>query len=140
MEELDVLKDAVDQSTELWKRGQHSEALRLLDESIAQAEKENRPISVKVLSMHASVISGSMGDLGLVRQYCERVLSHEPENALALYSLADVLFRQGDTRLARQCAAKSYALVAHSSSKESRGLLEVLTKKWPDIGDWQGQG
>jgi tetratricopeptide (TPR) repeat protein len=136
VEELDLVTQAIDQSTGLWKKGQHSEALKLLDESIAQAEKENRPISVKVLSMHASVISGSVGDLELVKQYCERVLSHEPENALALYSLADVLFRQGKTGQAMRCAAKSYALVAHSSSKEDLGLLEVLTKKWPDIRDW----
>jgi hypothetical protein len=138
MEELEIVKDAVDESTELWKKGRPTDALKLLDESIALAEKENRPVSVKILSMHASVISGSVGNLGLVRQYCERVLSHEPENALALYSLADVLFRQGEVGPAKRYAAMSYSLVAHSSSLEDRGLLDVLTKKWPDVGSWQG--
>jgi tetratricopeptide (TPR) repeat protein len=136
MADLDLLKDAMDQSTRLWRKGQHADALKLLDEWIAKAQQEKRGVWIKVLSMHASVISDSMGDLGLAKQYCEQVLAHEPENALALYSLADLLFRKGETHLAKEYAAKSYALAAHSNTKEDRGLFELLTQKWPQIAEW----
>jgi tetratricopeptide (TPR) repeat protein len=138
MVELDSLKEAVDESTKLWRAGQTVEALRLLEERIARAKRENRDVWVKTLSMHASLISDAIGDLPLTRQYCEQVLAYEPENALALSNLADVLFRQGETNLAKRCAAKSYALLAHSNTKEDRGLLELLNKKWPEVHEWQG--
>jgi tetratricopeptide (TPR) repeat protein len=136
MGDLDLLKSVVGQSTELWTKGKHDEALHLIDECVAKAELENKTVWVKVLSMHASLIADSKGDLAKARRYCERVLSLEPENALALHALADVMFRQGKTDLARHHAARAYALVVHSSAKEDRGLLEVLMKKWPDIGNW----
>jgi len=138
MVELDSLKEAVDQSTKLWRAGQPVEALRLLEERIAGAKQENRDIWVKILSMHASLISDAIGDLRLTRQYCEQVLAYEPQNGLAMSNLADVLFRQGETDLAKQYAAKCYSLVAHSNSKEDRGLLELLKKKWPEVQEWQG--
>jgi tetratricopeptide (TPR) repeat protein len=136
MVDLDLLKDAIGQSNELWERGQHHEALKILDDCIAKAIQENRAVWVKILSMHASVISEAMGDLGLVGRYCEQVLAYEPENALALFKLADVLFRHRQTDLAKKYAAKSYALVSHSNTDIGRGLAELLTKKWPEVGEW----
>ena len=136
MADLDLLKDAIGQSNELWKRGQHQEALKILDDSIAKAKQENRGLWVKILSRHASVISGSLGDLGLERRYCEQVLAYQPDDALALFGLADVLFRQSQPDLAKRYAAKSYALVAHSNTDMDRGLAELLTKKWPEVGEW----
>jgi hypothetical protein len=136
MADLDLLKDAVDQSTKLWMSGQHREALELLDKWIARAKSEDRDIWVKVLSMHACLISDSINDLGRTKQYCEDVLAREPDNPLALSALADVLFRQGETDLAKRYAVKSYALVANSSTQEGRGLFELLTKKWPGIDEW----
>jgi len=80
-----------------------------------------------------------MGDLALTRGYSEEVLAYEPENAMALFKVADVLFRQGQADLAKEYAAKSYALVAHSSTSEDRGLAELLTVKWPEIREWLGK-
>jgi hypothetical protein len=136
---LDLLKDTIEESSELWKRGQHQDALKLLDDCIADAKQETRTLWIKILSMHASVISESMGDLGLVRRYCEEVLAYEPENALALFKLADVLFQQCQTDLAKEYAVKSYRLVANSNTTFDRGLAELLVAKWPEIREWLGK-
>jgi hypothetical protein len=141
MADFNFATDCMMPSTELWRRRLHAEALKLVDTGVAEAEHEKQISWVQILCLHASVIAESMGDLGLVRRYCEKALSCEAgdtsRNALALYCLADAMFRQGETDPARQHAARCYALVAHSSTGEDRGLLKLLTKKWPDIAEWQ---
>jgi hypothetical protein len=136
MADLDLLKDTIGQSSELWRRGQPQEALKLLDDCIAGAKRQKLDLWIKILSMHASVICESIGDLGLVRRYCEQVLACEPDNALALFKLAEALFQQRQTDLAKNFAAKSYALVANSTTVFHRGLGELLTVKWPEIREW----
>jgi hypothetical protein len=51
--------------------------------------------------------------------------------AMAHYRLADAMFRRGEIDLAKQRAARSYALVAHPTRDEDRGLLELLVKRSP---------
>ena len=62
----------------------------MLDDLIAKAAEEKREIWVKVLAMHASTMSHLIGDLNSTRRYCEQVLAHDPNNALALFKMADV--------------------------------------------------
>jgi hypothetical protein len=133
---MDLLKDTIEQSSSLWKRGQHQDALKLLDDCIAGAKQQKLDLWIKILSMHASVICESIGDLGLARRYCEQVLACEPDNALALFKLAEVLFQRRQTNLAKNFAAKSYALLANSTTVFHRGLAELLTLKWPEIREW----
>jgi hypothetical protein len=87
------------------------------------------------------MIAGEMDDLRLIKKYCEKVLSHENETALtkamAHYRLANAMFRHGEVALAKQHAARSHALVAHPTSGEERGLLELLVKSWPEISNWK---
>jgi len=134
MASLKSFSDVLVRSTELWGTGQHSYALRLIDEWIAKAEQNKESYaSIQFLRMHASLIAGAMDDLALARRYCEQVLSSEPENALALYTLADAMLRQGEKTLARNQAARAYALVCHSSSYSDRDLSELLIKRWPEL-------
>ncbi|HEX4002871.1 MAG TPA: hypothetical protein VHX36_09485 [Candidatus Acidoferrales bacterium] len=131
------LGDILIQSTELWRSGQHAKALTLIDEWIAKMEeKKDVGTSVQLLRMHACLIAGAMNDWRLVRHYCDEVLAVEPENALTFYTLADAMFRQGEVNLAKLKAARAYALVCHSHDARDRGLLELLIKRWPEIGDW----
>ena len=136
MPDLDLLKAAIGESNVLWKRGQHQEALKILDDSIVKAKQENRGRWIKILSRHASVICRSLGDLGLERRYSEQAVAYQPDDALALFGLADVLFRQSQPDLAKRYAIKSYALVAHSNTDMDRALAELLTKKWPEVEEW----
>jgi hypothetical protein len=141
MLDTSALGAAMLQSARLWVNGQHSEALKILDEWIAKAEHENEIAWVDMLCGQAAMIAAEIDDLRLVRQYCERVLSHEGEthltHAMAHYKLADVMFRHSEIDLARQHAARSYALVAHQTSDEDRGLLELLVKVWPEVTNWK---
>jgi len=137
---LDALKDILRRSVVLWENGQHAEALRFLDAWIARAEEEHEALYVQQLSMHASVLAQSIGDSGLVKRYSAQVLSSDPGDslaqALALYTLADALFREGEINLAKKYAARSYTLVADADTEEDRGLLELLINKWPEVREW----
>ena len=132
MAKIDALKRIVQDSTELSKAGEPRQALKLLDESIEEAIREQRPGWVRVLSRHASVIADSVGDLQRARYYCEQVLSHAPESPGALYALADVLFREGETEKARTYAIKCYRVSVIGSGEENKALVELLRERWPD--------
>ena len=137
MDSLDI--DAFEaslHSNDLLREGRHPEALALLDIWIARAQQEGRNGWVVIFGSSASVISQSTGNLDLVEHYSRQILESDPENTLALYTLADVFFQQGQTDLAQQYAAKAYALVANSTNEVSRGLLELLTTKWPEVSQW----
>ena len=70
--------------------------------------------------MHASTMSHLIGDLNSTRRYCEQVLAHDPNNALALFKMADVLFQQGKQEEGTALAERSYALAAASDKRRRR--------------------
>lgn len=141
MLDTSALGAAMLQSARLWSEDQNPEALKILDDWITRAERENEVAWIDILCGQASMIAGEMNDLPLVKQYCEKVLSHENETnlteAMAHYRLASAMFRHGEVDLAKQHAARSYALVAHATRGEERGLLELLAKCWPEISSWK---
>jgi hypothetical protein len=130
----DRLRRVIDQSSELSRQGDNSEALELLDGEIACAVRENRGIWVATLSRHASAIADQMGDLSLVRRYREQCLAHDPDNPLTLLSLAEVLDRQGEGALAKEYAVKSYQFSVGRESELDRAIVESISKQWPEIG------
>jgi tetratricopeptide (TPR) repeat protein len=131
--EIDVLKSAINKSSELSKRGQGQKALELLDDSIAEAIRTNRSVWVRVLSRHAAAISDSIGDLRLVKHYADQSLAYGSDDPAALYSLADALFQEGQTDLAKQCALKSYELSMQQDTEQGRALIELIIKRWPEV-------
>jgi len=133
MKEIDQLKRTVNESSELSKKGEHLKALRLLDAAIAQAVQENRSLWVRVLSRHASALADDMGDLQLVRRYREQCLAEDPKNPMALSSLANVLQKQGEKKLARQYAVEAYRLSSQRATELDRALIQSLLQKWPDL-------
>jgi hypothetical protein len=70
---VDRLRRTINDSSELSKLGENQQALKLLDDEIAQAIRENRKVSICVLSRHAAVIADQMGDL-LPRQAVSRAM------------------------------------------------------------------
>jgi tetratricopeptide (TPR) repeat protein len=133
MAEIDLLKRVINDSSELTKRGENQAALRLLDDAIEEAVRDNRSLWVCTLSRHASAIASEMGDLRLVRRYREQCLIRDPDNPLALFSVADILRRQGEEDLARRYAAKAYRFSVNSQTELDRALIESLLKAWPDV-------
>jgi hypothetical protein len=118
------------------KSGRHSEALALLDAFIAKAKSEDRFHWVAIASGHAYGIATSMNDPELARSYEKQRLAVSPEDAFALYALAELLFEENQIDSAKQCAAKSYRMVAHSPHPDHQYLLKSLMQKWPEVSRW----
>jgi tetratricopeptide (TPR) repeat protein len=132
-EQLKELKSIIRKSSELSKLGRDAEALELLDHSIAEAIRENRPLWIRRLTQHAAVISDSVGDLRRVRGYYEGCLASDPGNSLALFGLAKVLLRQGETDRAQEYASKSYDAIKTSEREVDEALAELIVKLWPNL-------
>jgi len=76
----------------------------------------------------------SAGNLSLVKHYYGQSLTYSPENPVALYGLAEVALKQGDTDLAKQYAKRSYdAALQGDDAIAKHGLLDLIAKRWPDI-------
>ena len=129
----DELKQTINESSEMSKRGDNTLALRLLDSAIEQATTQEQHLSVRVLTRHASAIADSIGDLPAVRKYREQCLSHDPENPITLASLADVLQRQGETEMAKHYALHAYRIASERRTELDEALISSLQKTWPDI-------
>jgi hypothetical protein len=131
--EIDLLRRTINESSKLSKRGETRQALKLLDDAIADAIRENRTSWARTLSRHASVIADNLGDLDLVRRYSEQCLACDPENPATLSGLADVLRRQGEVGLAQEYALKSYRLCMRGDTDVHRAIRESLLDAWPEL-------
>jgi len=136
--DLDLWKDGIDPSTNLWNKGQTQDALRLLDTLIVRAKQENRVSWIRILSGYAAFLAETTNDLTLARHYYEQVFSYGPTNAFSLYLLADLSDREGRNDLAQGYAAKAYALVAHSQDEADRDLVQALARRWPEAKKQHG--
>ena len=133
MAEIDQLKRAIQRSSELAKSGEERKALKLLDDSLAEAIRNNRSRWVRILSRHAATLSDSIGDLELARHYFEQSLAIDPDDPAGLYGLADVLFRQGETERAKQYAARCYLLSEQRGQERDRALMAMIAERWPEL-------
>jgi Tfp pilus assembly protein PilF len=134
MSELEQLRLAINGSSEHWKAGEHEKAMKLLDDAITTAIKENNGSSIRALSHHAAVMANSVGDLRRVRHYYEQSLLYNPENPKALYGLARVSAEEGKPELAKRYATRCHEAVLRSDDEVDRGLLELIVKQWPELG------
>jgi tetratricopeptide (TPR) repeat protein len=129
-------RDAIAESLKLMQKGQDEGALRLLDDAIAAAVKENENRWVLTLSPHAAVISNSLRNFSREKYYYEKSLGFNPENPIALYGLAEVALEQGHTDLAKLYAKRSYdATVQGGDEMAKHGLLDLIARQWPDIAN-----
>ena len=134
------LPDFQQEISRLLKEGRRAEALRFAEACIEKARAENQVVWVETLTAFALVVAEATGDVALVKQYAERAFCGPPERpagkARALFAIADVLFRNGDTGSAKQHAAMSYALVAHGDTESERSLRDLILYKWPKVAEW----
>jgi hypothetical protein len=55
---------------------------------------------------------------------------------VALYGLAEAMLKQGEIALAKEYAKRSYnSAVEDDDDVAKRELLDLIAKKWPDIGN-----
>lgn len=135
MTEENRFRKAITESLKLVERGEHSEALKLLDEAIAQAKRDEYGSWVRTLCHHAAIVSRFAEDLTSAQHYYEESLVSNPENAGALYGLATVALDQGHLEQAEQYAKRCHTAILRSDDDEvlKQGLLDLLLKQWPDI-------
>src|SRR5690242_570836 len=133
MATLDEVKRAIRESSELSQRGENLRALAILDEALASHSSGDPPERVCVLARHASVVAEQLGDLRLARKYREQVLAHDPDNPLALLSLAEILRQEGEEGLAKTYARKSYQLSKDRATELDHSVLESIAKIWPAL-------
>ena len=131
--DIERLKRIIRESGELSRTGEDKRALKLLDDSIAQAIQECNVAWVRTLCRHAAVLCDHAGELDLVRRYSERVLAYSPDDTLSLYALADVSFRQGRPDEAKDYAAKCYQICEGRGTSNDKALIELLLKQWPEL-------
>ena len=73
-------RDVMSSTARLLQHDKQEEALRLLDDAIARAIRENENRWVLTLSHHAAVISRLLGNWSQVKHYYEMSLAFNVEN------------------------------------------------------------
>jgi tetratricopeptide (TPR) repeat protein len=133
MPEKDELVTTTRKSTELWQLGEPHKALKLLDDSISEAIRGDRPLWVRTLALHAAVIADFIGDLRRARQYREQCVAYGPDDPMALYGLAKVLLEQGERERAKEYAASAYRLCMQGGTELDRVVIDAIIKRWPEL-------
>jgi Tfp pilus assembly protein PilF len=130
----DRFKDAMTNSLALAERGEHVDALKLLDEAIAEAIREHDVSWIRTLCHHAAIESRFAENWASAKRYYEQSLASDPENASDLYGLAAVALDEGDAVTARQYATRCHtSLLQTDEGILKHGLLDLIAKNWSDL-------
>ncbi len=130
----DRFKAAMTNSLAVVERGEPVDALKLLDEALADAVRERDVLWIRTLCHHAAVVSRFTENWASSQRYYEQSLASDPENARALYGLAAVALDESDPVTARQYATRCRAsLLQTDDGILKQGLLDLIAKNWPDL-------
>jgi hypothetical protein len=128
------LHNALMGSSKLSGSGQHEEALRLMDEVIAEAIKERDELTALVVIDHAALLNGVKPDRSLAKHYYERFLAYSPESPRVLYELADIAMEDGQIDVAKEYAKRCHqAILQSGSDKIKQDLLDLVLERWPEV-------
>jgi tetratricopeptide (TPR) repeat protein len=126
---------AMRQSLDLARDRQPEEALRILDDVIAQANEEKRGTWVGTLCRHAAVLAHAMGDIRREIQYAEQALPHADDHRFALYNFTQLLLRSGEVARAERYAREAHKLALAQGTETDRDLIAAIRKQWPNLSD-----
>jgi ATP-dependent Clp protease ATP-binding subunit ClpA len=116
----------------LFQLSDYQGALKLVNNAIAD-QRLNHCQTIRTLGGIASVIARTTGDIDLARHYCEQRVACDPDDAMALYELADCVALQGKTNDANEIASRSYKLCLGQKTAQDRGLAELIEHRFPEI-------
>lgn len=133
MEKEDEISSAMVRSTHLWRLGDRTQALKLLDDSIAEAARKNQTDWARGLSRHAALMCRLDGDLLSARLYSEQALTYGSDNPTALLGMATILLEQGEGEFAREYAAKCYDISLRGGTELDRSRIELIIRLWPEL-------
>jgi hypothetical protein len=126
---------AMRQSLDLARDRQPEEALRILDDVIAQANEEKRGMWVGTLCRHAAVLAHAMGDIHREIQYAEQALPHADDHRFALYNFAQLLLRGGEVARAERYSREAHKLALAQGTETDRDLIAAIRKQWPNLSN-----
>lgn len=137
MGEENQFRVAITNSLKFNDQGENAEALKLLDDAIAKAERDGNVSWIRTLCHHAAIVARFNENLTAAQLYYEKSLGSDPENAKALYGLAAVGLDQGHPEIAEQYAKRSHTAILRLNDDDflKQGLLDLLLKHWPNIAD-----
>ena len=137
MGEENQFRVAITNSLKFNDQGENAEALKLLDNAIAKAERDGNVSWIRTLCHHAAIVASFNENLTAAQLYYEKSLGSDPENAKALYGLAAVALDQGHPEIAEQYAKRSHTAILRLNDDDflKQGLLDLLLKHWPNIAD-----
>lgn len=129
------INNALVDSLKLSASGQPQEALRLLDEVIAEAMREGEELWAFIFIDHAAVLSArGQPDRSLRKRYYEQYLTYRPENPRALYGLADVAMEDGQTETAKLYAKRCHQALLETEDKiAKKDLFDLVLERWPEL-------
>jgi tetratricopeptide (TPR) repeat protein len=130
------LHSALLDSLKLSGSGQHEEAVRLMDELIAEATKEGDGLTALLLINHAAILNGGERDRSLAKRYYEQFLTYNPENPRVLYESADVAMEDGQIEIAKEHAKRCHqAILKSDDDKIKKDLLDLILERWPELAE-----
>jgi tetratricopeptide (TPR) repeat protein len=117
---------------ELVSQGQGQKALHVLDGFMAEPGQD-REMRMRLMGGFAIITALQIGDLKTARRYCEERLAYAPDDAMALYTLADCLARQGETDEARRRATECLGAASSRGDERGKGIVELVEKRFPEL-------
>jgi hypothetical protein len=88
---------------------------------------------VRTLCKHAPVLAKATGDRGREIRYVKQALPYAKDRQFALYNLAELLLRDGQTSAAKKYAAEAYQLSSAEGTTDSRELATAILRLWPSL-------
>jgi tetratricopeptide (TPR) repeat protein len=114
-------------------QGKSRKALKVIDEFLAQPS-EDKIKRITKFAPHAAAIARAIGDVSMARRYYEQAIEYSRDSPGSLYGMADVLDLQGEHARARECAIRCYQLAVAGKDQLSKGFVELVEKRFPDLG------
>ena len=75
------------------------------------------------------------GDRDREIRYMKQVLPYAKDRQFALYNLAELLLRDGQTGAAEQYASEAYQLSVAEGTADNRELATAILRLWPSIAE-----
>ena len=129
------LAEAMRSGTKLLETGEYEKALKLLDQAIMGAIGTGENSSwISTVCNHVAVVADFAGHHDFVKHYYEQLLDYDSENSRAFYGLAKFYLDQKEAQTANGYSTKCYEVIMRSSDRKGKELLELITKRWPELG------
>jgi Flp pilus assembly protein TadD len=129
----DRVHSVVTSTVDLIQRRETEQAFGDIDRTLADALHDNQELWVETLCKHGAVMAHATGDREREIRYTKQALPYAKDRQFALYNLAELLMRDGQSGAAEQCATEAYQLSVAEGNTDNRELATAILRSWPGI-------